>query len=342
MISRAVLCPHPPLLLRELGGAADPVEELRAAAVDAVRAATSGAARVVVVGGHEDEGRWDPDLPVDVRRFGTTGRPPPRPALPLSLGVATRLLGDAGWTGPVELLTLPWHAGTATVDALADDLAGRPDGTVLLLLGDGSTRRGDTAPGYLDDRAFGFDDTVAKALADGDAHALRDLEVGLAEELMVLGSAAFRVLGSVAVRQGGPSLAALDHREDPFGVSYFVATWMFRAGTSAARDEQRLRGPRDEAVPVVHPGGGDPDAARPEGGLRVQAHPVAHRRPQHVHGQLGVQEAPDVRVQGRGHPGRRVDARHQPLDGAHRLAPDELAPSAASTPARGRARSPRR
>ncbi len=124
-------------------------------------------------------------------------------------------------------MTLPWHADAASVDALAADLADRPDGTVLLLLGDGSTRRGDKAPGYLDDRAFGFDDTVAKALADGDAHALHALDPDLAEELMVLGSAAFRVLGAVASRQGLPARAALTYRDDPFGVSYFVAAWTF-------------------------------------------------------------------------------------------------------------------
>ena len=227
MISAAVLGPPPPPLLRELGGAADPVADLRAAAVAAVRSATSGAARVVVVGGHDVAGRWDTGLAVDVRRFGTTDPPPPRPALPLSLGVARRLLDAAGWAGQIELVTLPWHADAESVDALAADLTDRPDGTALLLLGDGSTRRGDKAPGYLDDRAFGFDDTVAKALADGDAHALRALDPVLAEELMVLGSAAFRTLGAVGSRQGLPARAALTYREDPFGVSYFVAAWTF-------------------------------------------------------------------------------------------------------------------
>ena len=227
MISAAVLCPHPPLLLPGLGGAVDPVEALRAAAVAAVRAATSGAARVVAVGGHEEPGQWDDALPVDVRRFGTTDPPPSRPALPLSLGVAKRLLCDAGWSGPVELVTVPWHADRRRVEALAAELADRPDGTALLLLGDGSTRRGDRAPGYLDERAFGFDDAVAKALADGDAQALRDLDVGLAEELMVLGSAAFRVLGAVAAHQRVQPRATLTYRDDPFGVSYYVATWAF-------------------------------------------------------------------------------------------------------------------
>jgi hypothetical protein len=230
--SAAVLCPHPPLLLRELGGAHDPVPELRSAAVAAVRAATSGARRVVVVGGHDEAGSWEADTPVDARRFGTTGERPPRPGLPLSLGVSRRLLEEAGWTGPVELLATRWHADAEAVEELAADLAGRAEGTVLLLLGDGSTRRGDKAPGHLDDRAFGFDDAVATALATGDATALRGLDAALAEELMVLGSTTLRLLGAVAGRHATEPDAVLGYRDDPFGVSYFVATWTFGALTA--------------------------------------------------------------------------------------------------------------
>jgi hypothetical protein len=227
VITAAVLCSQPPLLLRELGGVADPVSALRAAALAAVRATTAGAARVLVVGGHDVGGTWDPALPVDSRRFGTTDVPPARPALPLALGVATRLLADAGWSGPVELHTLPWHAGAPDIDALADEVGGRPDGTVLLVLGDGSARRGDKAPGYLDERSFGFDDALAAALAAGDGAALRDLDAGLAEELMVLGDAGFRLLGAVAAARGSTPVASVTYRDDPFGVSYFVATWTF-------------------------------------------------------------------------------------------------------------------
>jgi hypothetical protein len=229
VITTAVLCPHPPLLLPGLGGAADPVAGLRAAATDAVRRATAAASAVVVVGPHDTAARWDPALPVDVRRFGTTAPAPQRPALPLSLGVGRRLLEEAGWDGPLDLLTVPWHATDDELDPVADDLAARPDGTALVLLGDGGARRGEKAPGYLDERAFGFDDALADALAGGDAPALRDLDPALAEELMVLGSAAFRLLGRLGDRQGGPARAALTHREDPFGVSYLVASWSFGA-----------------------------------------------------------------------------------------------------------------
>ncbi len=227
MLSAAVLCPHPPLLLRELGGLQDPVSDLRAAAVQALRAATSGATHVVVVGGHDEPGRHDVGLPTDVRRFGTTSARPSGPTLPATLGIGARLLHEAGWAGPVELVAAAWDADGDAVDALGADLAGRPDGTVLLVLGDGSTRRGEKAPGYLDERSFGFDDLVARALADGDAAALRDLDVALAAELMVLGSTALRVLGAVALQHPAPLEPQLTYRDDPFGVSYFVATWRF-------------------------------------------------------------------------------------------------------------------
>ena len=142
MISAAVLLPHPPLLLRELGGAQDPVASLREAAVAAVRSAVVGASAVVVVGGDDEDGDWSEDVAVDVRRFGTTGAHPARPGLPTSLGVGRRLLQEAGWDGPVELVAARWHADPGPVAALAERLGDRPDGTVLLVLGDGSARRG--------------------------------------------------------------------------------------------------------------------------------------------------------------------------------------------------------
>ena len=223
MISAAVLCAHPPLLFRELSGTQDPAAGLRAAAVAAVRELTTGADAVVVVGGAAAAADWDPALPVDVRGFGTTGARTPS-ALPLSLGVGMRLLYGAGWTGPVELVTAAWHSDDEAVDSLAASLAARPGGTVLLLMGDGSARRGG-APGHLDERAASFDAAIAQALAEGDAQALRDLDVPLADELMVSGCTSLRVLGALAVAQGAVLQAGLSYCEDPFGVGYFVATW---------------------------------------------------------------------------------------------------------------------
>jgi hypothetical protein len=225
VIRTAVLCPHPPLLLRELGGEQDPAVDLRKAALAAVSEAVARASHVVVVGGHDTGGPWDASTPVDVRRLGTTGPPPSRPGLPLSLGVGMRLLDEVGWSGPTDLLAVPWDAHRAAVEEVTRGLADRPDGTVLLVMGDGSTRRGDKAPGYLDERSFPFDDDVAAALSTGDAQALADLDADLAADLMVLGATVLRVLGGLAVAQGSQPAATLSYRDDPFGVSWFVATW---------------------------------------------------------------------------------------------------------------------
>ena len=225
MIVAAVVCPHPPLLLRELSGAQDAVPELRAACHDALAAGLAGSPDLVVAVGGADEAReWDASLPVEVRRFGTTAAPHVA-GLPLSLAVAKRLLEESGWIGPLRLLTLPWDADPATVESLARTV-GELEGRVLLLvMGDGSTRRGEKAPGYLDERAFAYDRETGRALEEGDSEALARLDPGLGEELMVLGRPAFSVLGEVVAAQGVQPRARVLYSDDPYGVQYHVALW---------------------------------------------------------------------------------------------------------------------
>ena len=233
MITAAALCPHPPLLFRELAGASDPAADLRAACAGVVRRLLERTPdRVVVVGRVEDLAlprRWPADATPDVRRFGTVA---PRVAaagetLPLSLGVGRRLLDEAGWDGPAELLGIPTTTTPEQAMGLAAELAGLPGRTALLVLGEGSARRGQSAPGFLDERAFGFDEALAAAVAAGDAAALVGLDAGLADELMVLGRAAFTVLGACALADGGAVRADLAYRDDPFGVTYLAALWTF-------------------------------------------------------------------------------------------------------------------
>jgi hypothetical protein len=219
----AVLCPQPPLLFRELGGAADPVAALRAACLTTLREALADGPDVVVVAGAVD-GPVDPGGRPDVRRWGTTGERT-GPGLPLSLGVGRRLLDDAGWTGPTELVGLDVDADDADLRALAAALAARPGRVLLLLLGEGSARRDPKGPGTLDERAFPFDDGLLAALRDGDAHALAALDPTLARDLMVLGRASLRLLGEVGLHTDGPPAADVAYADDPFGVMYVVATW---------------------------------------------------------------------------------------------------------------------
>ena len=225
----AVVCPHPPLLFRELSGQQDAVPELRAACREAlVSALASTPDVVVVVGGADEAGEWDASLPVDVRRFGTSTAPHvsgPGRSLPLSLGVGKRLLEEAGWDGDVQYHSLPWDAHASSVTEAARAVGKVEGRAVLLVLGDGSARRGDKAPGYVDDRAFGYDDEIGRALAAGDAEALTRLDPALADELGVLGRAAFGVLGEVVAGQDARPRAQVFYRDDPLGVEYAVALW---------------------------------------------------------------------------------------------------------------------
>lgn len=225
MIVTAVVCPHPPLLLRELCGAEDAVPALRAACADAVaRALRTAPDAVVVVGGAEATGAWDPSLPAGVRRFGTTSRPD-AVALPQSLAVGGRLLDEAGWAGAVRMHAVSWEADAREVADVARAVAAPEERLVLLVLADGSARRGEKAPGHLDERAFGYDDETVRALGEGDAQALVDRDAGLAVDLLAGGRAALAVLGRVAVDQGGTFVPEVVHRGDPFGVDYAVAVW---------------------------------------------------------------------------------------------------------------------
>ncbi|HSE09699.1 MAG TPA: hypothetical protein VLB29_13620 [Nocardioidaceae bacterium] len=253
MIVAAVVCPHPPLLLRELSGSQDAVPELRAACREALAAALATEPdAVVVVGGADRPGGWDPSLPVDVRRFGTTTAPHVA-GLPQSLGVAKRLLEEAGWAGPLHLQAVSFDAGPAEVTEAARAVAKAEGRVVLIVLADGSTRRGEKAPGYLDERAFAFDDRVVAALEQGDAPALAGLDPALARELMVLGRAPLAVMGEALGAQAadrGASQAAQEvaleadrgspqaqaplprtrllYRDDPYGVLYTVVLWDLR------------------------------------------------------------------------------------------------------------------
>ncbi len=229
VIRTVVVCPQPPLLFRELAGRHDAAHEVRDACLAALRQALSPAPDVVVVvGGEAATAVRDGSLAPAPELFGgphPSGGGPRAVGLPLSLGVGRRLLDEAGWQGPTRLQGVARGAALEEVEQVARSLAGADRTTVLLVLGDGSARRGVHAPGYVDERAFDYDEQTACALANGDVVALLERDVGLAEELMVSGRAALQVMAAAVRAQGTPVRAEISYRDDPFGVMYVVATW---------------------------------------------------------------------------------------------------------------------
>jgi hypothetical protein len=148
--------------------------------------------------------------------------------LPLSLAVGAELLDTAGWSGPRELWGVAADAPVEECLALGGDLARAGRRLGLVVLGDGSARRGVKAPGYFDQRAAGYDEQARRGLA-GDVDALRSLDPELGEQLLVAGRAPWQVLAGAAGT--APSIEArIRYADDSLGVLYLVATWTVSLG----------------------------------------------------------------------------------------------------------------
>jgi hypothetical protein len=158
-----------------------------------------------------------------------------RPALPPGPGIGAYLLDQAGYRGERLIWSVSADEPVTGCRKLGADLAGRDSKTGLLVIGDGSARRGPRAPGHFDERAAAFDAAAERAVRAGDTRALLDLDPGLARDLMATGRAAWQVLAGAL--EGCTSLGVeVPYAADPFGVAYLVATLRpSGAGRSAIR-----------------------------------------------------------------------------------------------------------
>lgn len=234
MLAAAAVCPCPPLLVPDLAaGAAPELDGARTACSDALAVlAASRPDRLVVIGpgAHEGPERYPSGTAGDFRGFGVDmdvrlgpGAGGDRP-LPASLAVGAWLLSRAGWAdAPVEGLAVGERLAPARCAETGRELAARAERVALLVLGDGSACRSLKAPGYLDDRAAGFDERAARALGSADTAALAALDEHLAYELKAAGRAPWQVLAGAA--EGAGLEGRLLYEDAPYGVGYFVAAW---------------------------------------------------------------------------------------------------------------------
>ena len=235
MIIAAALCPAPPLLARELTGTDPVLPELRTACLHAT--ATLLAADpdlVAVVGVAAQTRRWDSRRRLDPAPYAPAlraarngpdqadGNRDRDAAIPLPLGLAGRLLDQAGFGARRVVHSVGEHTPAWDCAALGAQLAAAAERVALLVMADGSARRGLKAPGHLDERSAPFDAEVERAVRAGDMAALLALDADLARELMATGRPAWQVLaGALAGRQ--PAGEVL-YSDDPFGVAYLVAS----------------------------------------------------------------------------------------------------------------------
>lgn len=230
----AAVCPHPPLLIPAVAaGAAAELDRVRAAALAAVTVLQAADAGVLLVVGAApaplaySSADWGDFAPYGVRlpvRLGP-GTCAGQPILPLALTVGAWLLRQTDYRGDRQGFGVPadWTgAEAAAAGAAADALDHR---VALLVMGDGTARRSERAPGALDPRAAPYDDAVAAALAAADTAALLALEPALSAELMVAGRPSWQLLAGAAQTAGGRWRGELLAHAAPYGVGYFVATW---------------------------------------------------------------------------------------------------------------------
>ena len=220
-LTAVAVCPHPPLLVPQIAGAAaGELDELRMACDEAVaRLLSSRPARILIVG-TDDE----PHGPHG--RSGLAGYAPgvpdlPGGSLPLALAIGDWLLDRAGADLPRQLFGV---RPDGTPSPGWADVADSPAPTGLLVMGDGSARRSRKAPGYFDERAEPFDAGLTKALLTADVDTLAALDTELAAEVWVGGVGAFKALAALAT--GTPWQADVSYDAAPYGVQYTVACWM--------------------------------------------------------------------------------------------------------------------
>ncbi|MFE3449199.1 hypothetical protein ACFXJ8_09710 [Nonomuraea sp. NPDC059194] len=224
MLVAAAVCPHPPLLVPALAGAAAPeLDGLRAACAAAVEAMLAVEHdRLVVVGGGETTRAYGGRPAGTLRPWGVDVRVGDgEPVLPLSLTIGRWLLGDEAGA---RALFHEVASGAGTDECLRlGELLVADGRTALLVMGDGSACLTEKSPGYLAPAALPYNEGIAGALAEGDAGALAALVPEEAARLWVGGRAAFQVLAGAA--GGTRPRAALLENAAPYGVGYFVATW---------------------------------------------------------------------------------------------------------------------
>lgn len=222
----AAVCPHPPLLVPEVGSAAAPeLDDLRAACLAAIEH-LSTADRLLVLGSA-------PSAPISYDgsaggSFGAYGASSVRvgsgdAVLPLSLAMGGWLIEQTKAIDlPRSYLAVPTDAPPARCLELGREIAAGNDRIGLLVMGDGSARRSEHSPVHLHPRAEIFDTTVANALERADSAVLAALDPDLAAELQAAGRAPWQVLA--AVLETGLTGNLIYHAA-PYGVGYFVATF---------------------------------------------------------------------------------------------------------------------
>ncbi len=127
--------------------------------------------------------------------------------------------------GEVSILGSDRYAGSVGRSLLeAAEFTGRVtrDAPVALVMANGSAKRSQRAPGYLDERAFDFDDAVDLAIRSGDPQRLATLDAELGTQFWASGIDTLRDLGQAL---DGQWRVSVPYADAPYGVLWWVGAW---------------------------------------------------------------------------------------------------------------------
>ena len=132
------------------------------------------------------------------------------------LGADPVVLADPQGERVARALLTQAQAGGAPATGSGGGVGAGAPPTRVLVVGNGSARRTEKAPGFLDGRATAFDEALGASLRAGRP----EVDARLAAELWasVTGIERLADLGDL-----GP--AQVDYDDDPFGVQYWVLRW---------------------------------------------------------------------------------------------------------------------
>jgi hypothetical protein len=247
----AAVCPHPPALIPEVGGAA--LADVAALAVDAVRRLGNASPDVIVVAGGPDPhlvgdpGATRARLPTwaDGSAGGTTDRFGVRLSiggagsqqLPLPGLVGCWLLDRAGWQRPRRFLTVPPGYSARSCAALGAALAAGEARVGLLAMGDGSSSRTATSPSAFEPEATAFDDEVFRALTAPSPDRLLALDAEVAARVGAAGLSSWQVLAGALAAAEDPKAWESEMAEmlTATGVAYLVSFLRPRGRTAQRR-----------------------------------------------------------------------------------------------------------
>jgi hypothetical protein len=226
--------PAAPLLVPDVAsGAAAELDGCRSAIRSAfaqLRAAPLDELVVVGAGGstsRHDSGASGTLASVGVPVFASVGRARDEPAvLPVPITIGCWLLEHLG--GPTASWALEVDSAATAKECLdlGAALAASTTRTGLVVVADGTARRGERAPGYTDPRAAPFDEQWLSALRQVDPAALAGLDRDQAAALLMQGRASLQVLAGAAQSSGSGYRGDLLWAAVPYGVQYAVATWI--------------------------------------------------------------------------------------------------------------------